>query len=124
MDLESAIRAYLIAGATSAGNRIYELVLPATATMPAITLQRISNIGHPDIHVDFPRLQVSAWGSTPLQARQLADEIEELLYRYKGILSGIRIKRCSKMPSIGVIEDRAAGLIHIPVDYQILYVKE
>ncbi len=124
MNLESAIRTYLIAGATTAGNRIYELVLPGTATMPAVTLQRISNIGHSDIHVDYPRMQVSSWGSTPLQARQLADEVEELLYRYKGILSGIKVKRISKLPSIGVIHDREAGLIHIPVDYQILYVKE
>jgi len=124
MNLEAAIRAFLIAGNTSAGNRVYEMVLPGTAQMPAITIQRISNIGHPDIHVDFPRMQVSAWGQTPTQARELADEIEELLYRYKGILNGITIKQISKMPSPGVIHDRDAGLIHVPVDYQVKYVKE
>lgn len=128
MNLETAIRAKIIAGNTAAGNRVYELILPPTAAMPAVVLQRISDVGHADISVDFPRIQVSCWGSTPIQARALADEITALLHNFKGIITGtwgqVRIKNISKQPSIGVIHDRDSGLIHIPVDFKIKYVKE
>ncbi len=128
MNLETALRAYLIAGTTSASGRVYELVLPPTAKMPAITLQRISNIGHADLSVDFPRMQVSCWGSTPIQARQLADEVTALLHNFKGVLTGtwgsLRVKNISWQPSIGIIHDKEAGLIHIPLDFKVKYVKE
>lgn len=128
MNLETAIRAKIIAASTTASSRVYELILPPTAAMPAVVLQRVTNVGHTDINIDFPRLQVSCWGSTPIQARALVDEITELLHNFKGIITGqwgqIRIKRCTMQPSIGVINDRESGLIHIPVDFKILYVKE
>ncbi len=128
MILETAIRAYLIAGATTAAGRVYELVLPPTATMPAITLQRITNIGHTDINIDFPRMQVSCWGSTPIQARTLSDEVTARLHNFKGVMTGtwgsLRVKNISWQPSIGVIHDKEAGLIHIPLDFKVKYVKE
>lgn len=128
MNLESAIRAKIIAGSTTADNRVYELTLPPTATMPAVVLQRVTDVGHVDVNVDFPRMQVSCWGSTPIQARTLADEVTELLHNFKGVITGtwgqVRIKNISKQPSIGVIHDRDSGLIHIPVDFKIKYVKE
>ncbi len=109
---------------TSAGQRVYPLVLPFNTTYPALTYQRITNSGHHDINVDFPRVQITAWSELLLQARQLAVEVEDRLQRFKGVVQGYRIKQIVKLPSPGDLYDRDAGsqgIFYIPTDYRIVY---
>ncbi len=109
---------------TSAGQRIYPLVLPFKVAFPALTYQRISNTGHHDIDIEHPRVQFTAWSDNLITARQLAGEVEDRLRRYKGVIDGYRIKQIVKIPSPGDLFDREAGdtgMFYIPVDYRIIY---
>ena len=112
---------------TSAGQRIYPLILPFKVAYPALTYQRISNTSHHDIDIHHPRVQITAWSDKLITARQLAGEVEDRLQRYKGVIDGYRIKQIVKLPSPGDLFDREAGdagMFYIPVDYQIIYEKE
>ncbi len=116
---------------TSAGARIYPLVIPFKTDLPALTYQRITDAGHHDIDVSHPRVQITAWSDRLLEARHLAAEVEGRLQRYKGVLPGFRVKQIVKLPSPGDIFDRDArtenvdtGLYYIPTDYRIIYMKE
>jgi len=112
---------------TSAGQRIYPLVLPFKVAYPALTYQRISNTSHHDIDIYHPRVQFTAWSDKLITARQLAGEVEDRLQRYKGVINGYRIKQIVKLPSPGDLFDREAGdagIYYVPVDYRIIYEKE
>ncbi len=120
--IETAILTLLTG--TSAGKRIYPLTLPFKVAFPALTYQRISNMGHHDINVSYPRVQFTAWSDKLITARQLAGEVEDRLRRYKGVIDGYRIKQIVKIPSPGDLFDREAGdagMFYIPVDYRIIY---
>jgi len=122
--LESALRTYLVEKPISAGSRIYPLVLPQTPTYPALTYQQITNSGHHDIPFDFPRIQITAWSDRLLEAKQLAEEVQSALQRYKGLMGGYKIKQIVKEPSPGDLFDREAGtdgVYYVPVDYKIIY---
>ena len=122
--LEIELRNLIIEAETTAGSRIYPLILPMSPTYPALTYQQISNQGHHDIPVDFPRIQITAWAETLLAAKQLAEEVQSALQRYKGVLNGYRIKQIVKEPSPGDLYDRDAGdagLYYVPVDYRVIY---
>ena len=122
--LEVALRQHLIDEGTAAGERIYPLILPQNPTYPALTYQLISNQGHHDIPVDYPRIQITAWSPQLLQAKQLAGEVQAALQRYKGVMNGYRIKQIVKEASPGDLWDENAGdagLYYVPVDYRIIY---
>lgn len=125
--IEVAIRNLIIEAETQAGDRIYPLILPQSPTYPAITYQSISNIGHHDIPFDYPRIQITAWSPSLLEAKQLAEEVQAALQRYKGVADGYNIKQIVKMDSPGDLYDRDAdeyGLYYVPVDYRVIYEKE
>lgn len=120
--LEAAIRQYLISEGITAP--IYPLQLPGKTDYPAITYQMISNHGHHDIPYDFPRIQITVWSPQLLTAKQLAQDIEGKLIRYKGVMGGYKIKQIVKEPSPGDLYDREggeSGLFYIPVDYRVIY---
>ncbi len=123
--IETAILT-LLAG-TSAGQRIYPLILPFKVAYPALTYQRISNTEHHDIGICHPRVQFTAWSDKLTAARQLAGEVEDRLQRYKGVIGRYCIKQIVKLPSPGDLFDREAGdagIYYVPVDYRIIYDKE
>ncbi len=122
--LEVELRNIIIDEGTAAGSRIYPLILPQSPTYPAVTYQMISNQGHHDIPVDFPRIQFTTWSESILAAKQLAEEIQAALQCYKGVKGGYRIKQIVKEPSPGDLFDRDAGdsgLYYVPVDYRVIY---
>lgn len=85
--VESEIIAVLAASdspfPTSAENKVYALVLPDDATMPAITYQRISNVPVDDLSghsgLDHVRMQVDCWAETYAAAKELAKEVRAIM---------------------------------------------
>lgn len=120
--IEEAIKEYLKSKGITA--KIYPLILPQNPSYPAITHQEISNQGHHDLPVQYPRIQITTWSPRAMEARQLAITIEEILIRYKGIMGGYRVKQIAKEPSPGILFDANAGksgLYYVPVDYRVIY---
>lgn len=82
-------------GQTSAGSRVYPLMLPQEPSFPAITYQQISSGRMRAMGKDGPliraRVQLNSWGSSYAQARTLAGEVEDMLNRFRGIVSGLNI---------------------------------
>ena len=98
---------------TSAGQRIYPLVLPFKVAFPALTYQRISNTGHHDIDIEHPRVQFTAWSDKLITARQLAGEVEDRLRRYKGVIDGYRITNVNSFPGDLLTGKQDAGMFYI-----------
>ena len=122
--IEVELRNLLVEKDTKAEERIYPINLPMNPEYPAITYQQISNQGHHDIPVDYPRIQVTSWSPSLLEAKQLAEEVQAELQRFKGVLNGYRVKQIVKMDSPGDLYDSdagEAGLYYVPVDYRIIY---
>lgn len=88
MSAESDLVAILDGGGTTAGTRVYPVLLPDVPVFPAVTYQGISQVPQQhrsaDTRLDRLRFQVNAWGKTFEQARILADELRELLNRASG----------------------------------------
>jgi hypothetical protein len=81
--------------ATTAGKRIYPLLLPQEPTYPAITFQQISSIPLHAMGQDAPllrvRVQVNSWGRTYAESRTLAGEVEGRLSRYRGPVGTVQV---------------------------------
>jgi len=83
--IAEAIRTLLVDDAEVAeivAARVYPLVLPQSPTLPAITLQRVSNqtvISQDGPGMERPRIQVDCWASTYLAARELAAAVKACL---------------------------------------------
>lgn len=85
----------LLANSTTAGARVYPLILPQQPTYPAVTYQQISSVpmhamGR-DGAVTRVRVQVNSWGRTYADARTLASEVEARLSRFQGLGSGVNV---------------------------------
>lgn len=88
MSLETAVTAHLLAqpGLTALiGNRLYPMVIPQTATLPAVTYQRISSVRHSamvaDTGVATVRLSFNCWAAAYPQAKAVAKELRAALQR-------------------------------------------
>lgn len=111
---------------TAAGDRIYPDLLPQKVTYPAITYSDVSDMGHIDIGVDYPRYNITVWSPRRIEAKNLAETILNLLHGYKNVLNTVRVKNISKMPSPGTLYDKEAGedekgVYYIPQDFKIIY---
>lgn len=123
-DLEVGLIGMITAAATAAGNRIYPDILPQKATYPAIIYKDVSDMGHSDIHYDFPRYNFTVYDPRRIDAKNLAETLLNLLHGYKGVLNGVVVKQISKMPSPGTLYDKDAedsGVYYIPQDFKIIY---
>lgn len=82
-------------GQTSAGSRVYPLLLPQDPTLPAVTYQQISSTRMRAMGNDGPmtraRIQLNSWGSSYAEARTLAEEVETALNRFRGVVAGLRV---------------------------------
>ncbi len=95
MELREALYTYLsgYAGLNAlVGDRIYPIVLPQKAVMPAVTYQKISE---PQVHVSgadsgpyCPRYQFSCWGTTYDEACDVAVQVRTALRDYTGVMGG------------------------------------
>lgn len=90
--IEQGLVTYLLgqAGVSALiGNRLHDLVLPQSPTLPAIVWQRIGGAEH-DVAQDGPtklvsaRFQFSCWARTLLEAAQLAEALRLALHGYQG----------------------------------------
>lgn len=76
------VRARLVAFAglsALVGTRVYASALPPNVTLPALTFHKVSS---PRVHtmggdpgLANPRLQLTAWGATPLAAEQVREQV-------------------------------------------------
>lgn len=66
-----------------AGGRVYPIVLPDTATLPAIVYQRISSVPvtslDGDSGLDSVRIQISTWSATYKEAKELSQSVRNAL---------------------------------------------
>jgi hypothetical protein len=85
-----------LSGATSASSRVYPLILPQQATLPAVTYSTISDITthafNQDATIKVARVQVDCWALTYLESQTLANEVATLLSRYIGTVSGVNVQ--------------------------------
>ncbi len=83
----------LIGSGTAA--RIYPLVIPQTAALPAMAYQCIDSpkehAHDGPSHLARTRLQLSCVAASPSAARSLAAAIRQALDGYRGTVSGVRI---------------------------------
>ena len=101
-------------------SRIYPLRMPLNATLPALTIHKISG---PRDHITghgTPRYQVSCWAESFTLVQLLSEAVIESLTRYKGVASGNHIKQIVYENSLDAIEDET-GLFHVPVDFKIIH---
>jgi hypothetical protein len=82
-----------LSGETSAGNRVYPMVIPQDGTFPAVVYQQISeNRTHlfgADAPVKRVRVQVSSFAQTYAAAQELSAEVEARLSRFRGEAGGV-----------------------------------
>ena len=96
--IEEALVAILQADATVSGlvnDRIYPLVAPVGAELPAITYQRISGVRMETLQgptgLAAPRFQFSCLANTYSQAKSLANAVRQALDGYSGTVNGVVI---------------------------------
>lgn len=73
------------------GARIYPGVIPENGTKPAVAYNEVSALGHHDIDVSFPRFQFSCFSSRYIEAKQIRQEIENALKRFKGTMGATQV---------------------------------
>lgn len=95
---EQAIVARLeaVSGVTDlASTRIYPVKLPQSATLEAITYQRVSTRrGHlmgTDDGIAYTRVQVTSWAETYSEAKALAEAVRVALQRFSGTVGGLEV---------------------------------
>lgn len=73
--------------------RVYNIRIPQGATLPCITITRIST---PRLHTHdssgsagtaYPRIQIDAWGTTHSNVKAIANAIRAALNGYKGTIT-------------------------------------
>ena len=76
------------------GLRIYPLVRPQNATLPAITYQRISaprTTSHSgDSNLSNPRYQFNCWSYSYLEARSMAERLVAIFNGKRGMMPGVQ----------------------------------
>ena len=116
MSIETALYSYLAsyAGLTALiGDRIYPLVIPEQASLPAIAYQRISTrftYSHDgDSELDRPRFQFSCVAATAKAAREVRDQVVAALSAYSGDMQGVNV-------GVSFIENEMDGYEPQPTD--------
>jgi hypothetical protein len=96
MDITEALQAYLTGDSNFsdlAGTRLYPILIPQDATMPAAAYQQIGSADEIRGHAGptgmaRARIQFTAAGSDYSSCKGLAAAIKGLLWGYRGVLSG------------------------------------
>jgi hypothetical protein len=96
--INQALVAELKGANTDAGDEIYPAPLPATATLPAVTYQRISRVpdyvyagdnDHGDSGGNESRWQLDLWGKTKVSVEDLAEQVKAHLSGFWGVMGGV-----------------------------------
>jgi len=105
MTIEEALYAHLVADsgvAAQIGNRLYPLVIPQDAALPAAAYQRISGprvLAHDGtLGLADARMQFTSHAETYSDAKALARAIRESVDGYRGVMGGaggVMVQGCS-----------------------------
>ena len=126
MTIEEALDTYLKASSAlkaQVGEQIYYVNAPQGTAGKYLVFYKISDPPLHDVPVRRPRFQFSCWAPTAKQARTLANVVHDLLQRYKGILSGIRVSQIAVINDLDLY-DEASDTYHVPIDAMVLYREE
>lgn len=137
MTPEAALVDRLVAMATSAGARVYQLILPQAPTLPAIRVQQISDQAVPHLRGGGSsqrraRIQVDAYarvssGVDPYtQATDLAEEIigddaGSGLAGFTGTVSGMDIASIQLFDRQAMYEGDELKLVRVRMDFFVWY---
>lgn len=102
------------------GNRLYPGWLPENAPKPAVAYLSVSGVRHHDIEVAYPRYQFSVFSSRYTEAVEIAEEIRNVLQRFKGKLGNSNIIQIVHENQYENYENDTK-LYHIAIDFKIIY---
>ena len=76
--------------------RIYPMMVPQGAALPAVTYRRVSgervHAMVDDPGLAYPRMQVDAWGSTYASAKAVAAQVIACLQRWRGVVETVTVQ--------------------------------
>lgn len=127
MSVEAAIYSLLTTTPSSAGDRIYPVILPEGCSFPAIRYQRISTVrwNTLDNANDTPnaRFEVSCWAEDFPDAIILEVAVRAALAGFSGTIGDTTIQHCVPVDSRDGWEFQmsTAGLFRRDVDFEIAY---
>lgn len=117
---EEALRARLVAvaGVTAlVSSRVYPVKLPQSATLPAVTYQRISTVREGAMGADSDivrvRVQVTSWADSYSGVKSLSEAVRAALQRYSGTSAAVDVRDCfldSELDLYG--EDESEAGVH------------
>lgn len=106
------------------GNRVYPVHLPQATDYPAITYQKISDVGEPNLaevsRIRTARMQIDTWAEVPADAWKLADHVRTQMDGFQGTVSGVRFAASMIDSETDLYED-AIEKFRVTVDYEIVY---
>ena len=127
--IEEALRARLVADTAVAGmvgQRIYPLVAPAKAALPAIVYQRISGMRvathDGPSELAHPRIQFACIGTTYAGAKNLANAVRVALDGYSGTSSEVQVfvaLLANEFDFFTFESDEAASTCTVLVDFMV-----
>ena len=95
MQFEEALFSYLksFQGLSSlVGERIYPLVIPQKASLPAVTYQRVSAVRQHALQMDTgyttQMYQISCWSKSYAQSWHIASQLRLSLQNFSGVMGG------------------------------------
>lgn len=132
--IEETLRQVLVAAATTAGSRIYPLVLPPEVTVPAIAYARVSSPRIRSLtgfsHYSTPRFQFTAWADNYAVSKALANEIRKALDGYSGWtavafpalfpIGWAEVQSISSLNELDMYEPQSK-LYGVPADYRVAH---
>ena len=104
--------------------RIYPLLLPQNATLPALTYARVSTERESafvsDPGLSTARIQVDVWGDTVSSVQNVAEEVRGALHRYKGTIAAVVVEE-SHIENEVMMYEPETEIFHIVLDFSILH---
>jgi hypothetical protein len=123
--IEAGLHAHLSADAGVAalvGTRIYPLLLPQSATYPALTYSRVSGPRLDDLDGDaglaHPAFQVTAWAPTYKAAKETAAAVRLALRGYRGPMGAADVADVRMIGDFDLY-DQEAKVFHVAADFEI-----
>lgn len=93
MTIEEALKAHLNSSVTLVSNRVYPVVLPPAATLPALAYLKVSNVplyAHDgDAGLPAVRFQFDIWASTYSSLQAVKAQLMTALSGYRGTMGGV-----------------------------------
>ena len=122
-DLGTALKTILRADvdlAALVGTRVYPFPLRQTPVLPDVTYQRVSGARDALLGVGKPRYQFTAWSESYLEARDVAQAVDDCIQRYKGTSEGVLIISATVVNDVDIF-DAETGRHTCSVDVMLKY---